>query len=78
MRAVYRPHMRFVPRVIALPGQHFSHFANKPGMTNQCVIPVFPLFQIRYSINTNSQQLRQRQVLLLRAGALPSWRYTEG
>lgn len=53
------PHMRFVPRVIALPGQHFSHFANKPGMTNQCVIHVFPPFQIRYSINTNSQQLRQ-------------------
>lgn len=38
---VYLPHMYLVPRVIALPGQHFSHFASKSGMTNQCVIHVF-------------------------------------
>lgn len=75
---VYLTHLYLVPRVIALPGQHFSHFSSKSGMTNQCVIHVFPPFQIRCSINTNSQWLQQRPVLFLWARALPAWRHHGG
>lgn len=38
---VYLTHMYLVPRVTALPGQHFSHFSRKSGVTNQCVIHAF-------------------------------------
>lgn len=47
---VHLTHMYLVPRIIALPGQHFSHFSSKSGMTKQCVIHVF--LPSRYAIQS--------------------------
>lgn len=75
---VYLPCMYLVPRVIALPGQHFSHFTSKSGMTNQCVIHVF--LSSRYAVQSIPipNGYDKGRCFHSELGPSPAWRHTNG